>query len=395
MRSSRRSPPCAATRLALLVSVGLCMCGLVAPASGLEVAPTYENGPRTPFNPFGGVEERASTPPDGGLYVIGDSISWGVPYIQRAAADGARAQVRSWAGWTVMLHRLVTSWNDAPDASFDDAAAGTWGAVFVELGTNDIACLHGGSGCWENASDSPERLAAEQQKIAEQVQAAAATLLDAAKCVVWAGPRTGPGSNAADVATFNARLRDLERDHPGEFTYVDYDAYSRTDDALRADFARPDSDGVHPQTAAGRAAIAELAVTSAEQHCGLAADPPAAAPRPPVTSPPVTPAPVTTPPPAAPVEAPALVPAPAPAPEPALAAAPALRGDSTASARTRAALRCAASRSARARTACMLRVRRVYGPSRQEQAALRACARRARTRVAACRATVHRRYRAR
>ena len=391
MRSSRRSPHRAATRLALVLWVCACAGGAANPASALERAPTYENGPRTPFNPYGGVEEQTSTPADGGLYAIGDSISWGVPYIERAAADGARAQVRSWAGWTVMLHRLVTSWNDAPDATFDDAAAGTWGAVFVELGTNDIACLHGGSGCWENPSNSPEQLAAEQAKIGEQVQAAAATLLDAGKCVVWAGPRTGPGSNAADVATFNARLRDLERDHPGAFAYVDYDAYSRTDAALRADFAGPDSDGVHPRTTAGRAAIAELAVTSAQQHCGLAADPPAAAPPAPVPPPPVA-----APPPAAPVEAPA--PAPALEPEPARAPAPAAGAvpvRSSASARTRAATRCAAARGARARTGCMLRVRRLYGPSRREQAALRACAHRARTHVTACRAAVHRRYRAR
>jgi hypothetical protein len=392
----------------LVASVCSCVYGPAAPASALERAPTYENGPRTPFNPYGGVEDQSSTTPglaptpaDGGLDVIGDSISSGVPYIQRAAADGARSEVRAWAGWTVMLHRLVTSWNDSPDASFDDAATGTWGAVFVELGTNDIACLHGGSTCWENASVNPEWRAAEQAKIADQVQAAAATLLDAGKCVVWAGPRESPGSDATDVENFNTQLRDLERDHPGEFAYVDYDAYSQADEALRSDFARAGSDGVHPQTAGGRAAIAELAVTSAEQRCGLAADPPSKAP-----TPSLPPAPVAAPQPA-PAEAPPPEPAPTvPVPAPAVpdrlsvgASARPCAGAATAAARTsclraRAAARCASSPSAKGRRTCMLRVRRLYGPSRQEQAAMRACTRRGRTRGAICRAGVHRRYRA-
>jgi hypothetical protein len=413
----RTMAPRAARRAALLVGMSWALgAALPGGATGMEFAPTYEQGPRTPFNVFGGQELSSATTPglpathnDGGLYVIGDSISGGVPYVDRAAADGVRSEVRSWVGWTTRFHRLVTSWDTSPLASFDEAAAGSWSAVFVQLGTNDIACLHGGVYCQVRADDTPEHLAEERGKVVAEVTAATDELLAAGKCVLWAGPRHGVSTDASDVDAFEAALDGLQAAHPGAFHNVDFDAYTASDDALRADFARPESDGVHPTTAEARAAIAELAVTEAERECGLGADPSLAAPAAAVAPPaplPVQPDPLVADTPGTgaapggellahelPSQALPIFLPPTPKPR-----CPGLRssGAYRACARALAVTSCHAAATRTRATACMVRVRRLYGPSAPERRALARCAKASRAKTArACEASVRHRFRAR
>ena len=77
-----------------------------------------------------------------------------------------------------------------------------------------------------------------------------------------------------DAIKFNNLLRYLAGQNPGKFFYVDYNAVTWSNAALRSslddvlpDLAAPD--GIHPRTAEGRQVIADLALSSAREHCGL------------------------------------------------------------------------------------------------------------------------------
>lgn len=405
-------------RAALLTLVVVVLLGS-ASASALERDPSYEDGPQTPFNAFGGIEQDTADVPGlpptaatGGLTVIGDSISVPVPYVRRAADAGLRAHVRAWVGWTTRLHRMVAPWPSSGEPSFRAALAGDAGAVFVELGTNDIGCLRAFLFCGgtpkPGASGFEQFGQDERAAINAEIDRSVRMLVDGGKCVLWAGPR--PWSNGyappEDAAAFNDHLRALQSIYPGRFTYIDYATYSAENPALRADFADPDSDGMHPRTEAGLVAIADLAVSSALAHCPMTTEPrvavsPPPPPPPPLTQPEPPPPPLVQP---EPPPTPPLPEPPAPVPEPPAPELP----------RERAAPRapgCSAAPDARARRACfraravvgchapgvrgdcMRRVRRLYGASVGERRALQRCATGPRAHRVGCRARAQQTYR--
>lgn len=237
----------------------------------------------------------------GGIYVIGDSISWQVPYVQRAAAQGVAATVRSVPGWSLRYHRVVDTWPGSDVDSVADAAASDAAAVVLQLGTNDVACLHRAPNwCPATPEDDdpahPAFVARQREAIRDEQAAAVDTLLAAGKCVVWAGPRrpaTDGIITAEDVDWFNGTLRDLALAHPGRVHDAGYAAHVAATPALAGDFAAPESDGIHPRTAAARDALADLVLEQALAHCPVdrlapppAPDPPAGAPAPPAVAPP-------------------------------------------------------------------------------------------------------------
>lgn len=234
---------------------------LAAPAGALE----------RPADVWVGAEEQGG-PFHRGLYVIGDSISNGVPYVATGSAAGAHVWVRWQAGWSTYPHRR-TRWGASNIDSFTDAARSPASTVFVQLGTNDTNCMRAGNPLC--AGDYPRDEAARQNeklRIVLETAAATRTLLDAGKCVIWAGPREidRQGSTRGDAADMNAWLRDMQSQFPGRFFYADYHAYSFDNADLRYSLDEaPGADRVHPATAAGRQAVANLAVFLARYHCHM------------------------------------------------------------------------------------------------------------------------------
>jgi hypothetical protein len=198
-----------------------------------------------------------------GLYVIGDSISWlFVPYIATGSAAGLHVFQRTWVGGTVYSHRHQ-NWGASDLPSFDDAAVSPARTVFVQLGTNDTGGLR-------SPGMTPQQREIEQWLILDEVLRGTKRLIDAGKCVLWAGPREidrPNDSSVADAASFNQLLRNLENAYPGQFFYVDYSAYSFENEALRQSLDGPSGDRIHPSTAEARQAIADLAVQSALELC--------------------------------------------------------------------------------------------------------------------------------
>jgi len=244
--------------ITITVIFSLCM---VIPANGLE----------RPADVWYGLEEQGG-PFHAGLYVIGDSISNGVPYVATGSAAGAHVWVRWQAGWSTYPHRR-TRWGASNLDSFTDAARSPASTVFVQLGTNDTGCMRAGNALC--GGDYPRDEAARQNeklRIVLETAAGARTLLDAGKCVIWAGTREidRVGSAQVDAADMNAWLRDLQNQFPGRFYYADYHAYSFGNADLRYSLDEaPGSDRVHPVTAAGRQAIANLAVFLARAQCRM------------------------------------------------------------------------------------------------------------------------------
>jgi hypothetical protein len=216
-----------------------------------------------------------------GVYVLGDSISWFVPYVETDASVGLHTWIRAGIGWNVMCHSVPGGDANDPaggpigadgDAdSFGDAARSPARAVWVELGTNDIACVL--PGCFGGA---PDPWLVEMARVFAEVDAEARNLVDAGKCVVWAGvraiDRTGTPHELGEA--FNQHLRDLQTRWPGRFFYVDYHAYSYQNEALRHSLDDPipglsDPDGIHPRTAEGRQAIANLALWTSRVNCQI------------------------------------------------------------------------------------------------------------------------------
>ncbi|RZS38976.1 hypothetical protein EV193_104187 [Herbihabitans rhizosphaerae] len=249
----RRTGLFAALATAILISSAIPVAALERPAS-LWVGLEAQGGP---FHP--------------GMYVIGDSISNNVPYIPTGTAAGAHVWVRWQAGWSTYPHRR-TPWGAANRDSFRDAAQSPASTVFVQLGTNDVTCMRAGNPLCAYYPPTPADLRHEKNLIILETTAAATTLLNAGKCVIWAGPReiNRSGSAGVDAADMNAWLRELQRRHPGRFFYADYNAYSFSNADLRYSLDEaPGSDRVHPVTAAGRQAIANFAVFLSRQLCRM------------------------------------------------------------------------------------------------------------------------------
>jgi lysophospholipase L1-like esterase len=243
---------------AISIIFSLCM---VIPAAALE----------RPADVWYGLEEQGG-PWHPGMYVIGDSISGGVPYVATGTANGAHVWVRWQAGWSTLPHRR-TLWGASNLDSFTDAARSPASVVFVQLGTNDTGCMRAGNALC--GGDYPQDEAARQNeklRIVLETAAGARQLIDAGKCVIWAGPREidRAGSARVDAADMNTWLRDLQSQFPGRFHYADYHAYSFDNADLRYSLDEaPGADRVHPVTAAGRQAIANLAVYLARALCRM------------------------------------------------------------------------------------------------------------------------------
>ena len=232
----------------------------VIPAAALE----------RPADVWYGLEEQGG-PWHPGMYVIGDSISIGVPYVATGTANGAHVWVRWQAGWSTYPHRR-TPWGASGLDSFTDAARSPASVVFVQLGTNDTGCMRPGVAlCGEVPQDEAARQN-EKLRIVLETAAGARQLIDAGKCVIWAGPREidRPGSLGVDAADMNSWLRNMQTQFPGRFHYADYHAYSFDNADLRYSLDEaPDADRVHPATAPGRQAIANLAVLLARAWCHM------------------------------------------------------------------------------------------------------------------------------
>jgi hypothetical protein len=102
-----------------------------------------------------------------------------------------------------------------------------------------------------------------------EIQAAIDTLLAAEKCVIWAGPREidTAAACAEDFRFFNDWIRNLSTQHPGRLFYAGYHEFANGNPDLRDDLAV--GDPIHPDTAAGRQAIASLAVFEAQGLCHM------------------------------------------------------------------------------------------------------------------------------
>jgi hypothetical protein len=261
--------------------LGIALSGFVA-VVGMVVVPAVpaQALERTPCgrNLFG---MGQSGPWARGIYVIGDSISFFVPYGATNTAAGLHTWERAGIGWNVTCHSVPGGDTNDPaggaigadgDAdSFGDAARSPAEAIWVELGTNDIGCIL--PGCF---GATPDPWLVELGRVFAEVDAEAQRLVDAGKCVVWAGVRAidRTGTAASFGQAFNQHLSDLRNRWPGRFFYVDYHAYSYANEALRhalddpIDGANP-PDGIHPRTAEGRQAIANLALLTSRAHCGV------------------------------------------------------------------------------------------------------------------------------
>jgi hypothetical protein len=219
--------------------------------------------------------EQSSGPLKGGLYVIGDSISQGVPYVETAASVGANAWVRAHPGWAIQSHRHRTEWSNHLD-SFSDAAASDASTVFVQLGTNDAWCLRWAGGACaqfgtvpDDNPGYPDFAYREKLAIVIEMKAAIDTLLAAGKCVIWAGPReiNTAAAYAEDFRFFNDWIKGLANQYPGSLFYAGYHEFANGNPDLRDDLAL--GDPIHPDTAAGRQAIASLVVYEAQGLCHM------------------------------------------------------------------------------------------------------------------------------
>jgi hypothetical protein len=243
-------------------------CLLLCVLSGRGSAAALEGPP-----PTEGWENQGG-PWSYGLYAIGDSISLFVPYIATGSARGHHVWERGGIGWSTQAHR-TSGWGHSGLASIEDAARSPARVVWVELGTNDTACLRPGS-CWFGPT-TEEAAQAERWKILSEVVQAADRLVSAGKCVVWAGPREieRPEASVQEAISFNNLLRMLQGRHPGKFFSVDYNAVTWSnpdlkralDDDLGSGTRPPD--GIHPRTTEGWQVIANLALDSARDYCGL------------------------------------------------------------------------------------------------------------------------------
>jgi hypothetical protein len=214
--------------------------------------------------------EQQSGPWSYGLYVIGDSISFAVPYGPTGDSLNIHTWERAGFGWSTFAHRNE-HWGASGLTSFEDAAGSPASVVFVELGTNDTGCMRAAPMCWEYP-DTPEKQEAERWKMVGEISAGAQQLVDAGKCVIWAGTREIERADSSydEAKAFNLALRKLEGALPGKFFYIDYSAYSFDNEALRYSLDdAPDADHIHPKTDEGRQAVANLAFWYARLLCGL------------------------------------------------------------------------------------------------------------------------------
>jgi hypothetical protein len=248
------------TLIALAATVLTIVAGPAPTAAALE----------SPAGFFYGLEAQGG-PFHPGMYVIGDSISIDVPYIQTGSGVGAHVWVRWQAGWSTYPHRR-NPWGISNLDSFTDAARSPASTVFVQLGTNDVACMRAGNFLCGYVPPTEADRQHEKLRIVLEATAGVSTLLDTGKCVIWAGPREidVPGSAAVDAVDMNNWLRELQRQHPGRFFYADYSSYSFDNPDLRHSLDEaPGADRIHPVTPAGRQAIANFAVFLARSLCDM------------------------------------------------------------------------------------------------------------------------------
>ena len=187
-------------------------------------------------------------PPNGGIYIIGDSISTGCtqggcstePRWQGAIADfvvsqfaahGMNAYIRSGIGMAISGHMYWDSssrndgtWPDRDVPSFTDAANSNAKAVLIELGTNDLL-----DQCTAS-DDTPNCLFT----VESSAEAAINQLLAAGKVVIWSGPRNiDPSTAGAEepngvYAQFNNFLASYAANQtvaPEKFFYANWDQY--------------------------------------------------------------------------------------------------------------------------------------------------------------------------
>ncbi|MDB4985025.1 MAG: hypothetical protein JWN04_203 [Myxococcaceae bacterium] len=259
-----------------------------------------------------------------GLYVIGDSISMspGTPrdkpsdnptgfplsnppysYIAQQNLVHKKVAVRALGGATVADFRVRTGWpGSGGNTTVADVLASNARVVYIELGTNDVSCMHrstfvppGPDGVEDGASvDTCDQLKdkgnlvipadtdagytawrdAQRAKIKSDALALINDLVSANRCVIWAGPREINiyGSRAEDYAWFNNVLKAYATTKPG-FHYANLDLYAKNTPALTADWGK-DWDGkglnVHPQTGAAAYALAQFAILGAATKPGSA-----------------------------------------------------------------------------------------------------------------------------
>jgi hypothetical protein len=216
-------------------------------------------------------EVAADSPWNEGLYVIGDSISFMVPYTETARALGEKVWQRAGFGWSTYAHRNKL-WGASALSSFEDAARSPASVVFVELGTNDTACMRAGGWCGSDFPATPDAVNAERWRMLGEMLAGSQRLIDAGKCVLWAGPREieRPDSSSEEPRAFNQMLRSMQSAFPGRFFYVDYNQYTIDNQALHDSLDNvPGADRIHPATNEGRQAIANLAFWLARAWCHL------------------------------------------------------------------------------------------------------------------------------
>ena len=245
----------------------LCALSIVALSSVCAGAEALERPPA----PDTQWEVPATPPFDDGLYVIGDSISFAVPYVETGAALGEKVWQRAGFGWSTFAHRN-TLWGQSGLSSFEDAARSSAKVVFVELGTNDTACMRSGGWCFNDFPATPEAQNAERFRMLGEILGGVQRLTEAGKCVLWAGPREieRPEASSDEPRAFNQMLRLMQDAFPGRFFYVDYNQFSFDNQALRDSLDTvPGADRIHPKTAEGRQAVASLAFWLAKLWCHL------------------------------------------------------------------------------------------------------------------------------
>jgi hypothetical protein len=222
------------------------------------------------------------------MYVIGDSISARAArqIVRTGRAAGFKTYLRARDGFDTGYQMYYRGWpNGVP--SFTDAVRSGARAVLVQLGTNDVGCLrYSATMCRTTPPvDSPRfpRWYRNQvSAIVRRMKAAVDQLLDAGKCVIWAGPRESESNYArkSDSQRINRWLKRYSANHPqhpGKFIYADWDRAVYRTPALNADLvAQTDSppnwpDSIHPQTEEGRQALANFQVRYAKNRCGLKA----------------------------------------------------------------------------------------------------------------------------
>lgn len=270
----------------------------------------------------------------GGMYIIGDSLStfpgdlkvsadtvwsFNVNYAAAAAQtlQHKKVAVHAHSGFTAGDHLRRVNWPGNPTVpTVFDAAASNAQTVFIELGTNDVSCMHRSQYmpkmpgttktdaasliCDDNPKVLPDLPATAYSNWRTQqrttIQNEVFALLDAltqTKCVIVAGPREVDlyGAKVEDNRWFNDMLKAYGALHPNaRFHYANLDAYAKSNQAMKDDWGvkwspywetvggqlrylyRKDPAGsfeVHQHTLEASNALADFAVQAAKTRPGV------------------------------------------------------------------------------------------------------------------------------